>query len=243
MLLSSHRNPSWDQVPGENNSLLNYSWWLNCADRSTDPNNKIIADPNSGLQRVNYKGYNSFGVVHCNNIDVIMTTMASQITSLTVVYSTVYSDADKKKPIKAPRHWPLCGEFTGTGEFPAQRGSYAQNVSIWRRHHVTNKCHRISFRSHSAMNDFNVIDNSVCKSQLQNIRTFETSCAWLDSQHEKSLSWFNQCSSYQQFLTDSCDIAIYRSHDYWSASVIGHSRSSTGRYGYHWNPQSVKMIK
>ena len=30
-------------------------------------------------------------------IDVIMTTMASQITSLTVVYSTVYSDADKKK--------------------------------------------------------------------------------------------------------------------------------------------------
>ena len=33
-------------------------------------------------------------------IDVIMTTMASQITSLTVVYSTVYSDADKKKTPK-----------------------------------------------------------------------------------------------------------------------------------------------
>ena len=30
----------------------------------------------------------------CHYIDVIMTTMASQITSLTVVYSTVYSDAD-----------------------------------------------------------------------------------------------------------------------------------------------------
>ena len=30
-------------------------------------------------------------------IDVIMTTMASQITSLTVVYSTVYSDADHRK--------------------------------------------------------------------------------------------------------------------------------------------------
>ena len=29
--------------------------------------------------------------------DVIMTTMASQITNLTVVYSTVYSDADKRK--------------------------------------------------------------------------------------------------------------------------------------------------
>ena len=30
-------------------------------------------------------------------IDVIMITMASQITSLTVVYSTVYSDADQRK--------------------------------------------------------------------------------------------------------------------------------------------------
>ena len=33
--------------------------------------------------------------IHYN--DVIMTTMASQITSLTVVYSTVYSDADQRK--------------------------------------------------------------------------------------------------------------------------------------------------
>ena len=30
-------------------------------------------------------------------IDVIMTTMASQITSLTIVYSIVYSDADRRK--------------------------------------------------------------------------------------------------------------------------------------------------
>ena len=29
-----------------------------------------------------------------------------------------------KKKIKAPRHWPLCGEFTG--EFPAQRASNAE---------------------------------------------------------------------------------------------------------------------
>ena len=41
-----------------------------------------------------------------------------------------------KKTSKAPRHWPLCGEFTGTGEFPAQRASNAENVSIWWRHHV-----------------------------------------------------------------------------------------------------------
>ena len=29
----------------------------------------------------------------------------------------------------------MCGEFTGTGEFLAQRASYAENVSIWWRHH------------------------------------------------------------------------------------------------------------
>ena len=34
-----------------------------------------------------------------------------------------------------PHHWPLCGEFTGPGEFPAQRASNAENVSIWWRHH------------------------------------------------------------------------------------------------------------
>ena len=74
-------------------------------------------------------------LISSHYIDVIMTTMASQITSLAVVYSIVYSGVDKKN-IKAPRHWPLCGEFTGTGEFPAQRASYAENVSIWWRHHV-----------------------------------------------------------------------------------------------------------
>ena len=42
---------------------------------------------------------------------VIMGAIASQITSLMIVYSTVYSNIDKN--IKAPRHWLLCGEFTG----------------------------------------------------------------------------------------------------------------------------------
>ena len=38
-----------------------------------------------------------YGVDYNHYIDVIMTTMASQITSLTVVYSTIYSDADQRK--------------------------------------------------------------------------------------------------------------------------------------------------
>ena len=43
-----------------------------------------------------------------------MSAIASQITSLTIVYSTVYSG----------------------GEFPAQMSSNAENVSIWWRHHA-----------------------------------------------------------------------------------------------------------
>ena len=44
--------------------------------------------------------------------------------------------AQSKENIKAPRHWPLYGEFTGTGEFPALRASNTENVSIWWRHHA-----------------------------------------------------------------------------------------------------------
>ena len=65
--------------------------------------------------------------------DVIMSVMASQINSLTMVYSTVYSCHSN---MKATRHWPLCGNSPMTGEFLAQMASNAQNVSIsWRHHH------------------------------------------------------------------------------------------------------------
>ena len=64
-----------------------------------------------------------------------MGAMASQITSLTIVYSTVYSGMDKKKTSKL-RVTGLCaGNSPVTGEFPAQRASKAENVSIWWRHH------------------------------------------------------------------------------------------------------------
>ena len=46
-----------------------------------------------------------------------MGAMASQITSLAIVYSTVYSGAYKKN-IKAPSHWPFRGEFTGDRSIP-----------------------------------------------------------------------------------------------------------------------------
>ena len=57
-----------------------------------------------------------------------MSTMASQITSLTIVYTTVIQAQIKEN--KAPRHWPLCGEFTGDREFPTRRASNKENVSF-----------------------------------------------------------------------------------------------------------------
>ena len=63
--------------------------------------------------------------------DVIMGAMASQITSLPIIYSTVYSDADRKKTSKL-RVTGLCtGNSPVNGEFPAQMASNAENVSIW----------------------------------------------------------------------------------------------------------------
>ena len=77
---------------------------------------------------------------HHHYNDVIMGTVASQITSLTIVYSTVIQ-TEIKENIKAPCHWSLCGEFTGICEFPAQWASNAENVSIWWRHHDRIKQH------------------------------------------------------------------------------------------------------
>ena len=62
--------------------------------------------------------------------------MGSQITSLTIVYSAVYSGLDKQKTSKL-RVTGLCaGNSPATGEFPAQMASNAENVSIWWRHHA-----------------------------------------------------------------------------------------------------------
>ena len=69
--------------------------------------------------------------------DVAMSVMASQITSLTIVYSVFFIQAQINENIKAPRHWPLCEEFTVTGEFPAQRASNAENFSTWWCNHVS----------------------------------------------------------------------------------------------------------
>ena len=63
--------------------------------------------------------------------DVIMSAMASQITGVSIVYSTVCSGAEN---IKVSRHWPSWGKFTAERWFPARSGSNGENVSNWWRH-------------------------------------------------------------------------------------------------------------
>ena len=67
--------------------------------------------------------------------DVIMDTMASQITSLTIVHWNVYSGADQRK-YQIAASLAFAGNSPVTGEFPAQRASNAESVPIWWRHHV-----------------------------------------------------------------------------------------------------------
>ena len=55
--------------------------------------------------------------------DVIMGAIASQIISLTVV-TRPFIQTQIKENIKAPRHWPLCGEFTGDRWIPRTNGQW-----------------------------------------------------------------------------------------------------------------------
>ena len=64
-----------------------------------------------------------------------MGSVASQITSLTIVYSVVYSGADQRKHHSPASLAISAGYSPGTGEFPALMASNAENVSIWWRHH------------------------------------------------------------------------------------------------------------
>ena len=83
--------------------------------------------------------------------DFIIGAMASQITSLTIVYSTVYSGADQRES-QSSASLALCvcegGDSPVTGEFPAQMSSNAEDVSIWWRHHESQELRNCQFVLH-----------------------------------------------------------------------------------------------
>ena len=68
--------------------------------------------------------------------DVITGAIASQITSLTIAYSKVYSSADQRKHESSASLAFVQGIHRGTAEFPAQMASNSENFSIWWRHHA-----------------------------------------------------------------------------------------------------------
>ena len=69
--------------------------------------------------------------------DIIMSAMASQITSIIIVYSTVYSFMHRSKKTSKLRVTGLCERNSPlSSEFPAQSASTAENVSIWWRYHA-----------------------------------------------------------------------------------------------------------
>ena len=83
--------------------------------------------------------------------DVTMGTMASQSLAYRL-FSELFVSAHIKDNIKAPRHWPLWGEFAGD----RWMASNAENVSIWWRHNAacgtiarTHGCVRNDSETHS----------------------------------------------------------------------------------------------
>ena len=88
---------------------------------------------------VNQKHYN----------DVIMGARASQITSLTIVYSAVYSDADQRKhqsslslvflwgPVNSPRKWPVTRKM-----FPFDDVIMAWNINKFSSVFSLQKCYQ-----------------------------------------------------------------------------------------------------
>ena len=94
--------------------------------------------------------------------DIIMGTIASQLTSLTIVYSTVYSDADQRKhqsstslafvrgihwgPVNSPHKWPVMGKMFPLDDvimnifqraWAQQRSNWDQNLYIWNTPHIS----------------------------------------------------------------------------------------------------------
>ena len=111
--------------------------------------------------------------------DVIMDTMASQITSLTIVCAAVYSRHRSKKTSKLRVTGLYAGNSPVTGEFPAQRASNAGNVSIWWRHHGNTHILVMIYMQHSRK-DFNGFSNS------------ESMHFWLSCDCSNDVSYFSK---------------------------------------------------
>ena len=76
------------------------------------------------------------GTPYGHHNDIIMSASVSRITGLTVVESIVYSRRSSKRTSKLCLTGLCKGNSPVTSEFPTQRASYAEYISIWWRHHA-----------------------------------------------------------------------------------------------------------
>ena len=105
-----------------------------------------------------------------------MGAVASQITSLTIVLLNRLFRRRSKLTSKL-RITGLCaGNSQGTGEFPAQMASNAENVSIWWRHHDKTPMHMALWMSKAD-------------------KTYSTS--------EKLLTWFMICRIFRDYFVNA----------------------------------------
>ena len=114
--------------------------------------------------------------------DVIMGTVASQITSLTTVYSTVWSGADQRKHQSSASLAFVRGNSPVTGELSTQMSSNAENISIWWRHHKEMILPVIHTRYQPHSDWFNIDQNGSVMSMFHHWRSdgFGDMCAvWM----------------------------------------------------------------
>ena len=100
-------------------------WSFNMSSKLIQKKNIKVSNPWTFVGSSTVERWIPIGMLkHCG--DVIMGAIASQITSLTIVYSTIYSDADQRKHQSSASLafvWRI------------HRDRNAENVSIWWRHH------------------------------------------------------------------------------------------------------------
>ena len=151
-----------------------------------------------------------------------MGAIASQITSLTIVYSIVYSDADKKKKLRVTGLY--VGNSAGTGEFPAQMASYAKNVSIWWRHHVTREKGCISL----LISSVNTVENSHYCYSIADCQIASNLCTCHDSTDVVSCASF--CCNYFASIVMRARQNSYRIWIAMKKTYCNVQRSGSGLY-------------
>ena len=96
---------------------------------------------NPGKHRQSYSHFlHEYGEFDVATVYILRNTSSQwrhdEITSVSIVFAQSFVQAQIKENIKALRHWPLWGEFTGDRWIPRTKGQWRGNISIWWRHHA-----------------------------------------------------------------------------------------------------------